>query len=117
MLNFGSPADQTQLNENLKGDQPMNSTSANLEEFKKASTQWKDRIARLWAKAEDSEGDQKEKILELLETLRQQEALIGQYVRLAESKENNSWEKKAVELDRMLKDIDDTYRKALPFFY
>ena len=95
----------------------MSSTRVNLEEFKKASAQWKDRIASLWAKAENAEGGQKEKLLAMLETLKQQEALIGQYVRHVESKKNDSWEKKAVELDRMLKDIDDTYREALPYFY
>ncbi|MGB5420900.1 MAG: hypothetical protein WBN03_01995 [Desulfobacterales bacterium] len=49
--------------------------------------------------------------------MKQQQAIIDQYVKQVEDEEGGSWEKKVSELDHMLKDIDATYREVLSYLY
>lgn len=95
----------------------MISTEINLKELKRASQQWKEKIANLLTQVEGAKGSQKSDAFELIEQLKQQQAIIDQYVKQVEDEEGGSWEKKVSELDHMLKDIDATYREVLSYLY
>jgi hypothetical protein len=95
----------------------MNPDKTNLEELQRASHQWKEKIADLQKKTEKLEGSKKHATFELVEQLKKQQALMDQYLKHVEAQKSKSWDKKAAEMARMLKDINDTYRKTLPYTY
>ena len=94
----------------------MDPNKTSLEDLRSTTQQWKDKIVDLEGKAEKLEGGIKDSTLDLVETLKQQQAIIEQYLKHAESQKHHSWGDKLAELDRMLKDIDENYREAISYF-
>jgi hypothetical protein len=111
------PADLEKATCTEEGDQLMDPNKPNIEDLKSTTQQWRDKIAGLEKKAEQLEGGTKDSTLELIETLKQQQVIIEQFLKHAESERHRSWGDKLSELDRMLKDIDANYRQAMSYFY
>jgi hypothetical protein len=94
----------------------MSAEEVNEEELKKASDQWKEKIAVLQKMAEAAEGGQKREIAQLLEQLKQQQVIIDRHLKTAGEQEESVGGEGAADLDRLFDDIDATYRKALAYF-
>jgi F0F1-type ATP synthase membrane subunit b/b' len=88
-----------------------------MQEWKTRSEHWQERIGELQEKAESASGRVKDATLELIESLEQQKTLIDQYIKQLEKEGRKSWDKAAAELDRMFRDVDDAYRKAISHFH
>lgn len=95
----------------------MSPKKVNLTELEKALEQWKERIALLETKAATAEGVKRNDTLELIEQMKQKQALFEQYLKKVAAIGDRTDGQGAGTLDRMLKDIDETYRKALSYFY
>lgn len=104
----------------------MNKNKVSLEKFKDESLEWQRKINELRTRVESDQGGEHQdapilermnRQQELLERLSRQHSIIDQYLKSVEGETGAASEEKAGELDRMMKDIDTTYREALPHFY
>ena len=95
----------------------MSTNKVSPEDLERASRQWREKIAELRTKVDDAEGSRKRDLDQLLQRLEQQQANVDQVLRRLKSPDHFAGGKSATEVDRMFKDIDDTFREAMAYFY
>lgn len=95
----------------------MKSNAEKQEEIRKASESWKVKIQALEEKFKETGKAPDPKSAELIETLKKRMNVIDQHLQSADSESQASAGNKESELDRMLADIDETYREALAYMF
>jgi hypothetical protein len=90
----------------------MSPEKASLEELKRTAKNWKQKIDEMQQKAAGGKNDD---TVELIKQMKQQQALIEQYLQQLEAEAGKGWDKKVAELDRMFRDVDNTYREAMSY--
>ena len=87
----------------------MSQDEKHLEEMQTLSMQWRQKIDAV-------RGEARQAAAELLEQLKQHQAVLSQYINLLKREGRAAERKSSSELQNMLADIDDTYRRALAYF-
>ena len=95
----------------------MTTNKLTPEHQERASRQWREKIADLRTKVDDAEGSRKRDLDQLLQRLEQQQANVEQVLRRLKSPDRSTGERTETDVDRMFKDIDDTFREAMAYFY
>ena len=95
----------------------MSTNKVSPEDLERTSKQWKEKIADLRTKVDDAEGSRKRDLDQLLQRLEQQQANVEQVLRRLKSPDRSTGERTETDVDRMFKDIDDTFREAMAYFY
>jgi len=93
----------------------MSHEAPSLETLETVARQWRARIDTLESQVEDIHGPSQLTTIRLINRLKQQQTIVDQYLNLVKKEGNTAWRRNAEELDHMLTDIDDTYRRALVY--
>ena len=94
----------------------MGEGEKHLEEMQALSMEWRAKIEELEQKVDSVEGEARHETSELLQQLKQHQAILNQYLTLLQREGRAARRKSASELQNMLADIDGTYRRALAYF-
>ena len=94
----------------------MSQDEKHLEEMQTLSMQWRQKIEALEKQVDAVKGEARQAAAELLEQLKQHQAVLSQYINLLKREGRAAERKSSSELQNMLADIDDTYRRALAYF-
>jgi len=93
----------------------MDRNAPSLETLETAARQWRARIDALENRVDDIHGPSQLTTIRLINRLKQQQIIVDQYLNMVKGEGSAAWRRKADELDHMLRDIDDTYRRALVY--
>jgi len=93
----------------------MSHEAPSLETLETVARQWRARIDALESQVDDIHGPSQLTTIRLINRLKQQQILVDQYLNLVKKEGNTAWRRNVAELDHMLTDIDDTYRRALVY--
>jgi molecular chaperone GrpE (heat shock protein) len=94
----------------------MSQDEKHLDEMQTLSKQWRQKIEELEQQVDAVEGEARQTTSELLAQLKQHQAVLSQYINLLEREGRAAKRKSSSQLQNMLADIDDTYRRALAYF-
>lgn len=94
----------------------MSQDEKHLEEMQTLSMQWRQRIEELERQVDAVEGEARQATSEMLAQLKEHQAILSQYINLLKREGRAAKRKSSSELQNMLADIDDTYRRALAYF-
>jgi hypothetical protein len=94
----------------------MSEDEKHLEEMRALSMEWRGKIEQLEQQIDATEGEARYAASELLQQLKQHQAILNQYLNLLQREGRAAKRKSSSELQNMLADIDDTYRAALAYF-
>jgi hypothetical protein len=94
----------------------MSQEEKHLEEMQTLSMQWRQKIEALEKQVDSAQGEALQAASQLLEQLKQHQAVLSQYINLLKREGRAAKRKSSSELQNMFADIDDTYRRALAYF-
>ena len=94
----------------------MNREDTHLEELTALSLEWRMKIVDLESRLDDMDGPEQLTTIGLVDHLKQQQAIVDQYLQLMHRHEDTSLGRNVAEVRHLLKDIDATYRRALVYF-
>ena len=94
----------------------MSEDEKHLTEMHALSMEWREKIEQLEQQIDSTEGEARYEASELLQQLKQHQAILHQYLDLLQREGRAAKRKSTSELQNMLADIDDTYRAALAYF-
>ena len=94
----------------------MSEDEKHLEEMRTLSMEWRGKIEELEQQVDSMEGEARHATSELLQQLKQHQVILDQYLNLLQKEGRAAKRKSSSELQNMLADIDDTYRRALAYF-
>lgn len=93
----------------------MSHDAPSLEKLETVARQWRARIDALESQVDDIHSPSQLTTIRLINRLKQQQIIVDQYLDLVKKEGNTAWRRNATELDHMLTDINDTYRRALVY--
>ena len=94
----------------------MNREDTHLEELTALSLEWRMKIVDLESRLDDMDGPEQLTTIGLIDHLKQQQAIVDQYLQLMHRREDASLGRNVAEVRHLLRDIDATYRRALVYF-